>query len=111
MKCKCNTLIRPSVAQFACRMEQTLRKHDRTKGGQANWRRDHYGALMDRLRDELREVDREPDIQRKADELIDVANFCMMAVDLLRPLASDRGHATAVRRETRDRRAARGRVR
>ena len=41
--------IRPSVKYFSQLMEKTLRKHDKTKGGQENWRKDSVKDLFDRV--------------------------------------------------------------
>lgn len=72
------------VLKFAVRMEQKLAKN-RHKGNRENWLKDSPSALMDRAREELKELDEALD-QWTSDEAIqnecaDVANFAMMISD------------------------------
>lgn len=88
--------LRGPVIVFSQRMEIVLREHDH-KGG---WENCSPGLLIDRIGQELREVRRAyrhwvdfRDFQNTAEEgklsrelqreLTDVANFCMMASDVL----------------------------
>ena len=83
---------RPSVVAFAHEMEFVLRKHDATKGGQPNWRKDSLEALMARLVHEVGEVfDAMANGTRAqvAAELVDVANFALMAYDVIADLPDD----------------------
>lgn len=73
--------IRPEIMAFAEAMETTLRKHDH-KGG---WEECRLNYLMDGVHRELKEADEEWDVKnfrgnylRVSEELVDVANFCMM---------------------------------
>jgi len=73
--------IRPEVMAFAHAMETTLRKHDH-KGG---WDEEGVGYLLDGVEREYKEareawnaVKKQKDYYRVSEELIDVANFCMM---------------------------------
>lgn len=76
--------LRPAVAWFAEQMELTLRKHDGNKSG---WDDCSYDYLLDRLAEELEELDMvvlEPPnapISRVIQEAADVANFAMMIAD------------------------------
>lgn len=85
--------VRPSVADFARRMEVTLAHHDAKKGGQGNWRKDSARDLIDRIQEELEELRLASDQGRTEDEqaaeCVDVANFCLMVVDVLVGLADD----------------------
>lgn len=85
--------LRPSVADFAARMEATLKKHDAKKGGQENWRCEGERVMLARLKIEIAElelalIDGTP--REAAAEAVDVANFAMMIADCLEPLAEDR---------------------
>lgn len=84
-----NIELRPSVAAFARRMEETLRKHDAKKGGQQNWRKDSPYSLVDRIDDELDELLSASGAEEKAAECVDIANFCLMAYDVLVGLPDD----------------------
>jgi NTP pyrophosphatase (non-canonical NTP hydrolase) len=78
--------MRPEVRAFAQAMERKLTERDE-EYGEAGWRSDDAANMIGRLREEMGEVQRE---QRKINpegvmsELVDVANFAMMAWDLLR---------------------------
>lgn len=87
--------IRPSVLDFARRMEVVLRKHDAKKGGQINWRQSSISDLFKRLQEEMREALLAKSPSDRADELIDVANFAMMAHDVLVPLDEDEINQTS----------------
>jgi hypothetical protein len=73
--------IRPEVMAFAHAMETTLRKNDH-KGG---WSECGLGYLLDGVEREYTEareawdaVKNQKDYYRVSEELVDVANFCMM---------------------------------
>jgi NTP pyrophosphatase (non-canonical NTP hydrolase) len=81
-------IIRPEVMRFAEAMELKLRKNDH-KGG---WVNCDYEYLFDCARGEMQEAKEAFDLispyygedielKRTAEELIDVANFCMMFYD------------------------------
>jgi hypothetical protein len=76
-----STYIRREVMAFATAMETTLRKHD-NKGG---WNECGLGYLLDGVEREYKEareawndVEKQKDYYRVSEELVDVANFCMM---------------------------------
>lgn len=84
--------LRPSLRDFAQRMEATLRKHDFKKGGQRQWRGDSVAAMIARLCDEIAELmhaHAEGSSLRTSWEAIDVANFALMIHDICNPLAED----------------------
>ncbi len=81
---------RPEVAKFAELMERKLRAND-WKGG---WINDDPAMLLQRLREEVDELDRalmyseinprEVDVNVNAiDEAVDVANFALMIADVV----------------------------
>ena len=78
--------IRQEVLDFAEAMETVLRKHDNHKNG---WMDCSYSYLLNGAKRELKEaIEADDDPQnydRVAEELIDVANFCMMYWDLNHP--------------------------
>jgi NTP pyrophosphatase (non-canonical NTP hydrolase) len=80
--------VRPEVMMFAKEMERVLKKNDH-KGG---WEEMSLGSIFDRLQEEMDEAEHAWDTVKKrehyekvSDELIDVANFCMMFWDNLHP--------------------------
>lgn len=77
----------PHVLEFAERMEKKL-DQNRHKGDREGWLNDGEQDLMDRLIEELDEVidafENGADPETIADELADVANFCMMVADKVR---------------------------
>jgi hypothetical protein len=77
--------IRQEVMDFAKAMEDVLRKNDY----KSHWLNCTYGYLLAGAQRELKEaLDADDDPQnydRVAEELIDVANFCMMYWDLNHP--------------------------
>jgi len=80
--------LRSEVQWFAEQMELKLREND-DKGG---WKRCSIEFLLDRLQDEMMELD--VSIQRGIPELLvaecaDVANFCMMLADNRRLIAKE----------------------
>ena len=78
--------LRPSVIKFAREMERILKMND-FKGG---WEDCSFYYLKSRLVEEVGEyfaadyaVDSKPETKQKAlNELIDIANFCMMLYEL-----------------------------
>jgi hypothetical protein len=78
---------RNSVMAFARAMERVLRRHDKTKGGQENWRKDSPESLMLRVQDEAKELSSEfitgcmTSTDRVTSEAVDVANMAMMVWD------------------------------
>lgn len=72
---------------FAKAMEKVLRENDHKPG----WKHDHPRLLIDRIWDEIRELEpavdrwekRQAPLEEVQKELIDIANFCMMAWDRL----------------------------
>ena len=87
--------IRQEVMDFAKAMETVLRKHDNHKSG---WRDCSYSYLLKGVIRELKEAieaDEDPqNYDRVAEELIDVAAFCMMYWDLNHP--RDRSHSSPI---------------
>jgi NTP pyrophosphatase (non-canonical NTP hydrolase) len=80
--------LRPSVLRFAQAMEQVLKKHDDRDG----WKDCGLYWLLDRIHEELKEADEKwdgknfrGDYNAISEELIDVANFCMMFWDNTHP--------------------------
>ena len=63
--------LRPKLTLFAQAMETTLRRH-RVKGN--SWQRCDIQYLEDRLQDEVKEFS----VSHDPEELVDIANFCMM---------------------------------
>jgi NTP pyrophosphatase (non-canonical NTP hydrolase) len=78
---------RKELRVFVKAMEKVLRENDYKPG----WHRDPPRELIDRIWDEIRElepaVDRwersEAPLEEVQKELVDIANFCMMAWDRL----------------------------
>lgn len=78
---------RIELRTFAKAMETVLRQNDWKRG----WKGDHPRMLIDRIWDEIRELERAVDywgvgkapIEEVQKELVDIANFCMMAWDRL----------------------------
>lgn len=72
--------LRPEVEAFAQAMECALRANDHKPG----WKNDAPSALIDRLYQEVRELDRTPMAAPDAvlKEAADVANFAMMVADV-----------------------------
>ena len=85
----------PHVLRFAERMEAKLEKY-RHKGDRDRWIKDAPEALLERLREEIRELENELVVaaarmneplnritmaNRVADESADIANFAMMIAD------------------------------
>lgn len=108
--------LRPEVKWFALLMEETLRKHDESKGGVDGWRKCGGDWLYERLLAEAQELENELNPTSKCNcreagcphtpwinlegivaEAVDVANFAMMIADnhrsLERYLASEGGVA------------------
>lgn len=86
---------RKEVLAFAIAMEKVLRQNDWKHG----WEADSPHALIDRIWDEIRELEvakvlygkncgQASDVQK---ELLDTANFCMMAWDRLESLKKAQG--------------------
>jgi hypothetical protein len=70
--------IRWEVQEFAERMELKLRENDH----KAHWRKTNRAYLMERLRQEMRELERAVRANKGVhDEAVDVANFAMMVFD------------------------------
>jgi NTP pyrophosphatase (non-canonical NTP hydrolase) len=67
-------------------MENQLRKHDRKKGGQSNWREDSEQSLFHRLLEEMAELfgalNGGGGASAVLGEAADVANFAMMIADV-----------------------------
>jgi hypothetical protein len=83
---------RPSVADFAERMETTLSRHDAKKGGQKEWRKLRITEALAELEIEVAELRAavvKCDDENTAHECIDVANRCMMLHDLVVKLRED----------------------
>lgn len=87
--------LRPEVKWFALLMEETLRKHDESKGGVDGWRKCSGGYLSFRLKEETKELVAElalcshsphEIIEGVVAEAVDVANFAMMIADNHRSL-------------------------
>ena len=83
-------VIRNEVKSFALLMETKLRKND-YKGG---WEKESFTYLFGRLDDEMKELNRavasaKTDYNRITDELVDVANFCMMISDNIKSMNGD----------------------
>lgn len=74
----------PYVLAFAKRMESKLAKN-RHKGNRDGWLKDSEYSLLNRLREEVAELndamDRQESFVEVADEAADVANFAMMIGD------------------------------
>lgn len=78
---------RKELMDFARAMEKVLRQNDWKQG----WKGDSPTALIDRIWDEIREMEVSMSNYRKNNaqvddvqkELVDIANFCMMAWDRL----------------------------
>jgi NTP pyrophosphatase (non-canonical NTP hydrolase) len=78
---------RQELRVFARAMEKVLRQNDWKRG----WKGDSPRVLMDRIWDEIRELEpaadrwarNEATIEEVQKELLDIANFCMMAWDRL----------------------------
>lgn len=82
--------IREEVRWFAVEMERKLRQND-WRGG---WADSHPDWLLDRLREETRELDAAVQAGRPnkiIDEAADVANFAMMIADQQRKILEDHG--------------------
>lgn len=77
--------LRPALQEFAQKMERELQKHDATRG-QMGWRDESPTWLLDRLHEELVELDMAMDSgtdEEVEKETIDVANFAMMLADVI----------------------------
>lgn len=81
--------LRPEVKWFALLMEETLRKHDESKGGVDGWRKCDGYWLYRRLKEETAELldellpfaEAKVNLERVVAEAVDVANFAMMIAD------------------------------
>lgn len=86
---------RPALMVFARAMERVLRQNDWKRG----WEADTPTALTDRVWDEAREMEVAMAMYRKnyaqasdvQKELVDIANFCMMAWDRFESLKKAQG--------------------
>lgn len=92
--------LRPEVAAFAAAMEAQLRKHDGARGVRG-WANAYHGWLMDRLREEVDELDGvllrvfKPGPPEVLPEAADVANFAMMIADVCGDLPAPQPAAPA----------------
>ncbi len=78
------SILRPEIARFAMAMEAKMRTHDDDRGD--GWKGATPTWLIKLLKGELDEVEKameEVDPKKISAELVDVANFAMMAFSLL----------------------------
>jgi len=68
--------LRNELQEFAFEMERILSLHDESKG--ESWRTCTIGFLEGKLHEELSEYASSPCRSGKCDELVDIANICMM---------------------------------
>ena len=71
--------MREEIRIFAEQMEKVMSEHDKEKGG--SWKTMDITNLMDMLVEESEEVEEEISwdySKRLKDEVVDLANFCMM---------------------------------
>lgn len=74
----------PTVLRFAERMMRKLDQHKAAKGGREGWIRDRSKRLLERAREELKELEEELSKAKMSsivDEAADVANMVMMVAD------------------------------
>ena len=65
-----------ALSEFVIQMEDTLQKHSGEKGD--SWNDCDMQFLIDKLEEEIKEYRDETKPLAKAEELVDVANMCMM---------------------------------
>lgn len=77
--------LRNPLREFVMQMEYKLREHDAEKG-EVGWCGDSPTFLLKRVREELQEAEivaSEVNLDRLEQEVVDVANMCMMVWDVL----------------------------
>jgi NTP pyrophosphatase (non-canonical NTP hydrolase) len=81
------------VMDFACDMEAKLAKN-RHKGDREGWIHDTPGSLLERLKEEVKELELAIEVAHMGGiiaEAADVGNFAMMIADIARTLQSVKG--------------------
>jgi len=67
---------RDEIVAFAVEMERIMQEHDAVKGD--TWKTCGLGFLDGKLQEEISEYVDSPCRSSKCDELVDIANICMM---------------------------------